>query len=185
MVEEQQRRTNLLVNNMPILESVFSDIQQLRDKQTRVVFYRGHEGIRQMAWNNLRAKGEIVGYTYRFYSEVLGKKMFKKWLEELIRKDLKIREIISDTYLNLKTIHPKEDVILESNCETRYISKDVLDYDHQLDIYNDVVAIYNWYEGEVFGVEIHNQKVAKLQKQLFEIVWKLAKPLDRSIGKND
>ena len=29
-------------------------------------------------------------------------------------------------------------------------------------------------EGEIFGVEIYNQKIADLQRQMFEIVWKIA-----------
>lgn len=44
-----------------------------------------------------------------------------------------------------------------------------------MDIYNDVIGIYSWHEGEVFGVEIYNEKVATMHKQLFEIVWKIAK----------
>ena len=177
MVNEQEEKVKHLTQGLPLLESMFSKVQQMNDQQTKVVFYRGHEGIRQMAWNNLKAKGEIVGYTYRFYVEALGDKLFQEWLEELTRRKIKVREIITDTYRDLKRDNPGVDVMPVGTCETHYISTEALDYDHQLDIYNDVVAIYNWYEGEVFGVEIYNEKVAKLQKQLFEIVWKIAEPV--------
>ena len=60
------------------------------------------------------------------------------------------------------------------NWESRYIPPGLLKIDHQLDVYNDVVAIYNWYEGEVFGIQIVNEKVADFQKQLFDLVWKQA-----------
>ena len=36
------------------------------------------------------------------------------------------------------------------------------------------LLFYNWYEGEVFGVEIQNEKIAAFQKQLFNIVWQMA-----------
>lgn len=176
MVGEEAEKVQRLTQGLPLLESMFSQVQQMDDNQTKVIFYRGHEGIRQMAWNNLKAKGEIVGYTYRFYAEALGEKLFQDWLEEFIKRGIKVREIITDTYLNLKKEQPDVDVMPAGSCESRYIGRETLDYDHQLDIYNDVVAIYNWYEGEVFGVEIYNEKVAKLQKQLFEIVWKIAEP---------
>lgn len=176
MLKDQEQKIEQLKSGIPMLESLFANVQQLTDKQTKVVFYRGHDGIRQMAWNNLRAKGEIVGYTYRLYTEAIGEKLFNEWLNEVISRKITVREIITDTYSDLKKGSPQEDVMPKELCESRYVSKEILDYDHQLDIYNDVVAIYNWYEGEVFGVEIYNEKVAKLQKQLFEIVWKIAEP---------
>ncbi|EKD96520.1 MAG: hypothetical protein ACD_24C00009G0001 [uncultured bacterium] len=44
-----------------------------------------------------------------------------------------------------------------------------------MDIYNDVLALYNWHKGEVFGVEIYNDKITAMQKQIFEVLWKMAK----------
>ena len=61
----------------------------------------------------------------------------------------------------------------------RYISADVLTISYQTDIYNEVVAMYNWYDGEVFGVEIHNKKIANFQRQLFELVWNKAIPTNK------
>ncbi|MBI5452275.1 hypothetical protein HY945_02345 [Candidatus Gottesmanbacteria bacterium] len=43
-----------------------------------------------------------------------------------------------------------------------------------MDIYNEIVSIYHWHEGEIFGVEIYNEKVANMQRQLFEMVWRMA-----------
>ena len=42
-------------------------------------------------------------------------------------------------------------------------------------VYNDVVAFYSWHKGEIFGVEIQNQDIAQLQKQVFELLWYQAK----------
>ena len=56
------------------------------------------------------------------------------------------------------------------------IPSQILNISHQMDTYDDVLAMYNWHQGEIFGVEIHNDKVAQVQRQIFEIVWKLAIP---------
>lgn len=45
---------------------------------------------------------------------------------------------------------------------------------HGMTIYNNVVAIYNWWQDEVFGVEIYNQQVAEFQRFTFETFWKMA-----------
>lgn len=59
--------------------------------------------------------------------------------------------------------------------QSGYIPSALLNFNHQVDIYNNVVSFYNWHEGEVFRVEIYNDKIARMHKQLFEIVWKLGK----------
>ena len=56
----------------------------------------------------------------------------------------------------------------------RYLSPEVVDISVQMDIYNDTLAIYSWHEDEVFGVEIHNKKIADMQRQIFEALWNSA-----------
>ena len=138
---------------------------------TKVLFYRGAAGIRQMVWNALRAQGEVVGYSYRTIYDIVGTKFADEWYEEWRERNLKMRDLFSDAYLKSK---PKEKITFDgAHFKSRYIPSSILDINHQMDIYNDVVGIYNWHEGEIFGVEIYNQKVAAMHKQLFEIVWKL------------
>jgi len=140
---------------------------------TKVLFYRGAAGIRQMVWNALRAQGEVVGYSYRTIYDIVGTKFADEWYEEWRERNLKMRDLFSDAYLKSK---PKEKITFDgAHFKSRYIPSSILDINHQMDIYNDVVGIYNWHEGEIFGVEIYNQKVAAMHKQLFEIVWKLGK----------
>lgn len=45
---------------------------------------------------------------------------------------------------------------------------------HNLDVYNDTMAIYYWEDNDVFGVEIQNQKIADMQRSMFETLWKMA-----------
>lgn len=161
------------------LQKSFNDVKAyltahvgLHEAETKVVFYRGRSGIKQLVWNVLRAETEVVGYTYRALIEITGEKFRRRWRDEFIRRGLRMRDLYSDKYLRSRKGRKEQETWVPENVfENRYVSSDILDIDHQLDIYNDVVAYYNWYEGEVFGVEIYNRKVAKMQKQLFEVVW--------------
>jgi hypothetical protein len=61
--------------------------------------------------------------------------------------------------------------LVEKFWNVRYISKSELEMDFEMLVYNDVFAMYNEIEGEIFGVEIHNEKLAKMQKQIFDFIW--------------
>ncbi len=45
------------------------------------------------------------------------------------------------------------------------------------------MAVYNWTDGDVFGVEIYNNKLVTQQKQLFELIWQLATPESKLLTK--
>ena len=157
---------------------------------TRVQFYRGERGIKQMGWNILRAKNEVVGFTYRAYEEIVGKDFEDELFTEMLLKKINFRDIYSDAYLesvsNLKQkVQATHQKPFHQIITSRYVPANVLRIEHQVDIYNDVVAHYNWYEGEVFGIEMYNPKIADFYKQLFELVWKQAEPeeeLLKSLG---
>ena len=59
--------------------------------------------------------------------------------------------------------------------EHRAIDPKILEIKHDTYIYGDVFAYYYHYQGEYFGVEIHNKEIAKTERQMFEILWRMAK----------
>lgn len=177
LVIEKEQKIKELRAELPDVTQLLTGPSIDLDPNTKVLFYRGRDGIRQMLWNDLRSQTEIIGYTYRDITLFTGKNFADRWNEEFKRTKLKARDLYSDEYLKSKFEQNNPKIIGWSGWQSRYISPKVLDITHQMDIYNDVVGIYSWHEGEVFGVEIYNEKVAKLQKQLFEAMWKTGKPL--------
>ena len=139
--------------------------------ETKVKFYHGKTGIEQMVWNVLKAKDGIVGYTFRDLSHFVGEKFMTEFSEEFKRRNLKMRDIHGDEYLSSKPI----DNNWGDKIDSRYLPREVLAIPHQMEIYDDVVTFYSWNEGEVWGTEIHNPKVAQMQRQLFEMAWEKAK----------
>lgn len=182
-----QRLIVLQENKARISKALFNQVQNILANQsekkqadTKVIFYRGKNGIQQMVWNELKSKNEVVGYSHYIFESAVGKNFANQVHQEYLQRGIKVREIYSDNFLEgLKSksfefpFYLKNDY--KGQIESRYIPKHVLNIEHQLDIYNDVVAYYSWIEGEIFGVEIYNQKVASMQKQLFEIIWKQSK----------
>jgi len=174
LVAQHKERANTLVSLFPNIQQIITSTQSVSQPDTKVLMYRGREGIRQMVWNVLEAKKEVVGYTYRHLDDFAGKRFMDRFRTEFVERKLKGRDILSDNYYKSLTGRDYQ----WKQWTSRYIKPNVLTIDHQLDIYNDVTAVYNWHEGEVFGVEIHNAKVARMQRQIFEIVWNPANPIE-------
>jgi len=59
----------------------------------------------------------------------------------------------------------------------RTIPAKILTITHDTYIYNDIYAVYHMFENELFGVEIRNSAIARTQRQIFEILWRIAKPV--------
>ena len=177
LLKKQEARTESLRATFPSVAELLAQHAHHHDSQTKVLYYNGHSGIEQMIWNTLRAKKELYGYTYRMLAEIGGAKLAAFWRDEWVKRGLIFKDIYSDEYLRSKKQNPQKDSIASPSIhfQSRYIPSTILDIQHQVDIYNNVVAYYNWHKGEVFGVEIYNQKVADLQKQLFQLVWNAAK----------
>jgi len=172
LVAEQKTKADTLQILFPNIKKIISHSQSVAQPETKVLMYRGREGIRQMVWNVLEAKSEVCGYTYRLLDEFVGKRFMNRWREEFHDRKLKGRDILTEEYY--RSIGGKKNDADWGFWKTRYINENLLTIEHQMDIYDNVAGIYNWHEGEVFGVEIHNEKVSRMQRQIFEIVWAAA-----------
>lgn len=176
LIKEEEAKTKALREVFPSVMNIINSNREASQPGTRVIFHRGADGIKQMAWNVLSANKECVGYTFRRIEEVVGDKFSLEWRDEFVKRGLILRDVYSDEYLkSLKAGKETTKQEWKKHFKGRYLPEKLLNINHQVDIYNNVFAIYNWFEGEVFGVEIYNQKIAAMQKQLFEIVWKQAK----------
>lgn len=145
-------------------------------RETKTRYYRGVEGIKQILWNETKAKGPIVAYTYRNLEEVVGVKYFRKYAAEIEKNRLTMRDLRSDAFLaSMK--EPKFVRIHIEGGTWRYLPDKILHLTHNMDIYDETTAIYYWEDNDVFGIEIQNKQIADTQRSIFEALWKIAKKL--------
>lgn len=170
LLYEQEENTVLLKKLLPDIQKGISNIASQAQPGTKIIFYRGQAGVKQMIWNTLDARTGILGFTYRRLSELTDEKFAKKWHKECLARDIFFRELYSDGYL-LSIDSGRKPL---NEYESRYIPPDILNIKYQSDIYNNIVSHYSWHKGEVLGIEIHNKQIAKMQKQIFDILWKIA-----------
>ena len=174
LIREQEEKVKNMTILLPEIASFLSGKTGLREDNTRVLYFQGKEGIKHMVWNVLQAKGECLGYTSVDVDDVLGRELAEDWRQEVVKNNIHFRDITSNT----DVLHHSNDTRVVGYlklAKTRYISPKILTIDHQVDIYNNVMALYSWKEGDVFGVEIHNATIVSLQKQIFNFAWAAAK----------
>ncbi|HSW66468.1 MAG TPA: helix-turn-helix domain-containing protein [Bacillota bacterium] len=145
---------------------------------THVQFYRGVEGVKQMFWNQTRAQGECLSVLYENMQSKSNLAFFERWVERCNTQGLTFRSIVGDHFLatqkNWYTQHDNEKL---THWQGRYLPESVMPITHSMITYDDIVAYYNWRDGEIFGLEIYNQEIAIAQRHTFETFWKQAKPI--------
>lgn len=181
LLDAKQTEVEQLTRLFPKVEAYLTQHINRRQPDTKVKYYKGVSGIQHMATNVLNATGEVVGYTQTDFAPLVGKKFANWFYREFQTKNLHMRDIYSDRYI--ESIGGADKLgqtppTLTRHFTSRYLPPDKLDVIHTLDVYNNVVAFYDWQgkESDIFGVEIYNPKVAALQRQIFNLLWPLATP---------
>lgn len=157
----------------------------LTSPTTRVQFYQGTEGLKQMFWNQTKGsnKKENLSILYENMQIRTKSAFFERWVAACNDKDLRFRGIISDNFIKTQQewygTYSNERL---KNWDSRYVSDALFPITHSMIIYDNVLAYYNWKDGEVFGIEIHNQEIADAQRLFFEMLWLQAPPVDDLVG---
>lgn len=178
LLTQKETELDQLKNNLPDLISDLSAIKDQPSLSTQLIYFRGLSGLKQLLWNILKAKGESVGYGYADWNQSVGQEFAEKLRQERVSRKIYDREIQNTNQtapINSWTKIKDYDQVYQA----RFIPKSVIDIKHDTYIYNDVFAFFNFYQDELFGIEIHNAEIAKTQKQIFEVLWKMGKKINR------
>ena len=168
--EELKSKKAILGELLPELNKMFnSDNDELKFS---VSTYEGVAGMKQMLWNELKTKGEILVFGSGTIEDLVGS---RRWAEahrqRTLDVDYRIREINNRGKKPIKfTANSK----FYQNFNRRFIDQDILNLEQQIVIYNDTVAIYHWRDDQKVGSETHNKAYANTMRQMFEMYWEKA-----------
>lgn len=182
-----QKRSELkkLQHQFGDIAATYAQANAQRSNPTRVQFYEGIEGLRQMAWNQTKGKGENLSILYDSMQHKHEKNFnfFENWVRECNQRGIQFRGIVGEHFIQSQqewyATHANERL---KNWQSRYMSERDFTIPYSMVIYDDVVLYYNWNDEQMAGVEIHNPAVASLQRQLFEMLWERAEPVDDITG---
>lgn len=150
------------------------DFQPQTETGFSVKTFYGVTGLKQMLWNELKTKGEIVIFSFdKPLNEVAGKRFADKFRGEIITRGIHQRALCNNkpgTVLG----HTDHQNYLD-HYEEHFIDKSVLPIGQEMTVHDDVVSIYNWDKDVRVGTEIHNQPYATFMRSVFEHYWQLTK----------
>lgn len=158
-----------------------SNLPNYVEREFEVKHYHGQEGLRQMLWNQLHAKKEILAFSHKNKNDIVGKTYAEKIRTEQVERKIMLYEIENETdqgdywYTNVAK--------WKDFYQSRYIAPKILEIKQYIAIFNNTVVVINWSNGEEVGVEIINLFYAQMQKQLFWKFWEIAgKPYSDNIA---
>lgn len=174
LISEQSRDVLKLQDEalQPLIKDL-SNIPNFVDTEFEIKHYRGKEGLRQMFWNQLDAKKEILTFSYESKNEIVGKNFAEKVRLEQVKRKIKLFEIenVADRGNFWYT-----DVINWGKYYDSYsIPKETLEIKQITSIFNNTVSIMSPSQADPVGVEIINSLYANTQKQIFWEFWRIAK----------
>lgn len=177
LVVQKEIEVEEMKASLPIVVEGMNQLVQQSRAGSQVLYYQGQRGLSQVNWNLLRAKGEVLSYEVATADAYLPQKEAEK-----LRQGLVDHRIVVRTITNLTKLGPFTEIarLVKDFWDIRSIDKKVLEITADVFIYNDV---YTWCQylgkGEVFCVEIYNDNMAKMQRQIFENLWKGARMMKK------
>lgn len=181
LVNTKKAEAELLAENLPQIQEALLLRMGSAETGSKVQYYKGQKGLSQVNWHLLEAQGEFVSFEVDTADIYLAQEEAEELRQELVRHQIKCRNIYNKVHLSPFT---KVRELVRKWWQVRYINPEVFKIQTDVFIYNDVYAMCHYVgAGDVFCVEIYNEKLATMQKQLFELVWKQATPM-RLIGEN-
>ncbi len=168
IVRRQENKVKLLREQVErLVEKLRTQVKESRGN-SKVLFYEGVKGLERVNFNLLRAKGEFLSMEIDNANVYLPQKIAEELRRSLVKKRIRNKLLTNKKELSGFT-NIKEYLEL---VEARWIEKEKLRIKGDVFIYNEVVAMCNYVEGEVFCVEIYNPNLASMQKEMFELVWR-------------
>lgn len=180
LINERESELKNLQDELGLIEQVLAR-NSLSSPAVRVQFYRGTEGVRQMLWNQLRAKSEVVGVAYRILDEPAGRAFMERWAAAFEERKHTTRLLLNDEFVkSWQENKPKVAVQRRiGGISYNHLEEATFKITHSSHVYDDVCAYFHWKDGEIFGIEIYNQEMADAQRAFFEMLWAQSKPETR------
>ncbi len=175
LLKEKEHETQLLKETLPAVLGHLEKIAYKKNEKTKVLYYSGTDGIKQIFFNATKAKGELLTYESSYdMTTFLPHKFSEEIRREFVNNKVSIRVLLWQKNLASWT---KVEELIKTYWQARYLDPQQLKLKSEVFIYNNVYVFYSYDSDNKSGVEIYNEDLANIQRQLFEINWVQAKSM--------
>jgi len=172
LVQQKKREVEMLDDVSQELYAELSALDVPQGSPSRVRYYQGIEGLKQVTWNSTQAVGILrVFEAVNDMAAFLDFDFSERVRIEFVKKGLKSSQQLTN-YAKINPWTNIEEFVHRWEC--RFVNPKEFRIETEILIYNDVVALYQLRNDDIFCVEIENSTNAEMQKGLFDYVWKRA-----------
>ncbi len=172
LLKEKEAEVEKLKQTLPFTMEKLAQVWATGQVKSKVLYHTGIDGLKQITWNSTRAHDILRIYEVEQDMTAFLTPAFS----EKIRQELVDNRIFTRQLTNKKHILPytKISQIVKNFWEVRFVESKQLGMQFECLLYNDVFVLYNFSGKDQFCVEIYNEKLASMQKQIFDFIWNKA-----------
>jgi sugar-specific transcriptional regulator TrmB len=174
IVKQRESELDNLKDSFKEIKKSVSNISIPDFAKTKILSYKGIEGLKQITWNSKNAKGELRIIEKSTMDQFLDYGFSERTRTEFLLNKVHVKEITNATQLNGWTDIKQ---FVTDFWECKYIPASLFEIRFEILIYNDVYAMYNYENNDIVGIEIYNQQLSNMQRQLFDFLWSSGKQL--------
>lgn len=176
LIEESESKLEDLKSSTSLLFNELAKLQLMSNEESKILHYRGVEGLKQVTWNSTKVEGDFRIYEVNQLHYVVDNEFAEKCRREYGKNQ-------NNQFYQL-TNYTKIEGFTDVNkhiaqWQVRHIPKKDLEINFEIQIYNNIYCMFEYTNEDIFIVEVYNNKLAKMQKQLFDFVWKKAVPMKK------
>ncbi len=180
-LDEKLLHLQKLSRDLEVLEKSLSLKNPTTAEITKLRYYKGRSGARQLYWNTLKTNETVYVYSDWGRGRYVGKKFYETFVAESRIKKIKENVLINltpETKLSIKTFTYPGSPISRTRLEDIRVldSKKVLIKGDSI-IYGNVYAQVYLKNIEISGFEIESQQFAETQRAIFKTLWDTATPV--------
>lgn len=171
IISLKENEISRLKSDLPNVLNQLKQINISTQSNSKVLYYTGIEGLKQVTFNLTKAEKLIRVFEVDHLANFLPEDFSEMIRNKLVESKIKTHDLTNKISFPDFT---KVSEMIKSYSEFRHIPKVKLSIDFEILIYNDVYATYTYKENDIFCVEIYNQQLAAMQKQIFDFIWSQA-----------
>lgn len=166
LLHYEKEKVNIAKLLIPQLEE-----EHGKSQGVKVIHYKGVEGYRAMYENILKTcpKEFCAWINFEFFYAVLDMEREEQWTRDRIAKNIYVRSLVQDTPIGRTLLDGDKEFFRE----TRLVPKEY-SFGTACFLYDNEVIFFNS-KDEIAGIHICDPEIYEMQKQIFELSWKLFK----------
>jgi len=171
LISKKEQELEDIKQAYPTIAAGFNQ-QALGSGITRVQVYEGADGLKQMLWKQTKGKGENLSILHGNMQRGTNLAFFERWTKKCNQEGVHFRSIIDEYFMDTQAAwyatHQNEQL---TYWQGRQINRREFPITYSTVIYDDTVLQYNWNDEHTFGIEIESPDIARMHRQLFELLW--------------